>query len=160
MGNAFRFFVKINAPFALRLWGLWRYFKGMHPPILGCMPWEISWDKVDSLFRERNGTRLQYSCLENPRDWGAWWAAVYGVAQSRTRLKGLSSSSSSSRLLIIHTQAAYDWPEIFALFFTTWMQRGRGKSLKLLKLLFPSVLMKFQQLSLTNLLKPCSSSWL
>ena len=36
-------------------------------------------------------------CLENPRDGGAWWAAVYGVAQSRTRLKQLSSSSSSSR---------------------------------------------------------------
>ena len=36
---------------------------------------------------EGNGTPLQYSCLENPRDRGAWWAAVYGVAQSRTRLK-------------------------------------------------------------------------
>ena len=35
-----------------------------------------------------------FSCLENPRDGGAWWAAVYGVAQSRTRLKRLSSSSS------------------------------------------------------------------
>ena len=42
-----------------------------------------------------NGTSLQYSCLENPRDGGAWWAAVYGVTQSRTRLKWLSSSSSS-----------------------------------------------------------------
>ena len=39
---------------------------------------------------------LQCSCLENPRDGGAWWAAVYGVAQSQTRLKRLSSSSSSS----------------------------------------------------------------
>ena len=39
---------------------------------------------------------LQCSCLENPRDGGAWWAAVYGVAQSQTRLKWLSSSSSSS----------------------------------------------------------------
>ena len=36
---------------------------------------------------EGDGTPLQYSCLENPRDGGAWWAAVYGVAQSRTRLK-------------------------------------------------------------------------
>ena len=43
-----------------------------------------------------NGNPLQYSCLENPRDGGAWWAAVYGVAQSRTRLKQLNSSSSSS----------------------------------------------------------------
>ena len=43
-----------------------------------------------------NGNPLQCSCLKNPRDGGAWWAAVYGVAQSRTRLKQLSSSSSSS----------------------------------------------------------------
>ena len=43
-----------------------------------------------------NGNPLQYSCLENPRDGGAWWAAVYGVPQSRTQLKRLSSSSSSS----------------------------------------------------------------
>ena len=41
---------------------------------------------------EGNGNPLQYSCLENPRDQGAWWAAVYGVAQSRTWLKLLSSS--------------------------------------------------------------------
>ena len=43
---------------------------------------------------EENGNPLQCSCLENPRDGGAWWAAIYGVAQSRTRLKRLSSSSS------------------------------------------------------------------
>ena len=43
-----------------------------------------------------NGNPLQCSCLENPRDGGAWWAAVYGVTQSQTRLKRLSSSSSSS----------------------------------------------------------------
>ena len=42
---------------------------------------------------QRDGNPLQCSCLENPRDGGAWWAAVYGVAQSRTRLKQLSSSS-------------------------------------------------------------------
>ena len=42
---------------------------------------------------EGNGNPLQYSCLENPVDIGAWWAAVHGVAQSRTRLKRLSSSS-------------------------------------------------------------------
>ena len=45
---------------------------------------------------EGNGNPLQCSCLENPRDGGGWWAAVYGVAQSRICLKGLSSSSSSS----------------------------------------------------------------
>ena len=44
--------------------------------------------------REGNGNPLQCSCLENPRDGGAWWAAVHGVAQSRTRLKQLSSGSS------------------------------------------------------------------
>ena len=43
---------------------------------------------------EGNGNPLQCSCLENPRDGEAWWAAVYGIAQSRTRLKRLSSSSS------------------------------------------------------------------
>ena len=42
-----------------------------------------------------NGNPLQCSCLENPRDGGDWWAAIYGVAQSQTRLKRLSSSSSS-----------------------------------------------------------------
>ena len=41
---------------------------------------------------EGNGNPLQCSCLENPRDGGAWWAAVYGVAQSQTRLKRLSSN--------------------------------------------------------------------
>ena len=47
-----------------------------------------------SCIGEGNGKPLQCSCLENPRDGGASWAAVYGVAQSRTRLKRLSSSSS------------------------------------------------------------------
>jgi len=45
---------------------------------------------------EGNGNPLQCSCLDNPRDGGAWWAAIYGVAQSRTRLKQLSSSSSNA----------------------------------------------------------------
>ena len=44
---------------------------------------------------EGNGNPLQCSCLENPRDGGAWWEAVYGVTQSQTRLQRLSSSSSS-----------------------------------------------------------------
>ena len=46
---------------------------------------------------EGNGNPLQCSCLENARDGGAWWAAIYGVAQSQTRLKRLSCSSSSSQ---------------------------------------------------------------
>ena len=49
---------------------------------------------------EGNGNPLQCSCLENPGDRGAWWAAVYGVAQSRTRLKQLSSSSSRSDITL------------------------------------------------------------
>jgi len=48
-----------------------------------------------SCIGEGNGNPLQCSCLENLRDGGAWWAAVYGVTHSRTRLKRLSSSSSS-----------------------------------------------------------------
>ena len=47
-----------------------------------------------SCIGEGNGNPLQYSCLENPRDGGAWWVAVSGVAQSQTRLKRLSSSGS------------------------------------------------------------------
>ena len=49
-----------------------------------------------SYIGEGNGNSLQCTCLENPRDGGAWWTAVYGVAQSQTQLKRLSSSSSSS----------------------------------------------------------------
>ena len=61
----------------------------------------VGHDWATSLSRigEGNGNPFQCSCLENPRDGGAWWAAVYGVAQSRTRLKRLRSSSSSSSKL-------------------------------------------------------------
>ena len=51
-------------------------------------------------FGEGNGNPPQYSCLENPIDRGAWWAAVHGVTQSWARLKSLSSSSSSRQLCI------------------------------------------------------------
>ena len=51
-----------------------------------------------SCIGEGNGNPLHCSCLESPRDGGAWWAAVYGVTQSRTQLKQLSSSSSSSNI--------------------------------------------------------------
>ena len=53
---------------------------------------------------EGDGNPLQCSCLENPRDGEAWWAAVYGVAQSRTRLKRLSSSSSSVYMSMLFSQ--------------------------------------------------------
>ena len=56
--------------------------------------WVTSLSLFTFMHGEGNGNPLQCSCLENPRDEGAWWAAVYGVAQSWTRLKRLSSSSS------------------------------------------------------------------
>ena len=71
--------------------------------LVGCSPWG-SWELEMteqlhfhfslSCIGEGNGNPLQYTCLENPRDRGAWWAAVYGVTQSRTRLKQLNRSSS------------------------------------------------------------------
>ena len=77
--------------------------------LVGCSPWGLEESDMTerlhfhfslSCIGEENGTPPQCSCLENPRDGGAWWAAVYGVAQSRTRLKRLSSSSSSSMLFL------------------------------------------------------------
>ena len=72
--------------------------------LVGCSPWGCKESDTTerlhfhfslSCTGEGNGNPLQCSCLENPRDWGAWWAAAYGVAQNQTRLKRLSSSSSS-----------------------------------------------------------------
>ena len=72
--------------------------------LVGCSPWgreeSDTTEQLDfhfslSCIGEGNGNPLQCSCLENPRDGAAWWAAVYGIAQSRTGLKRLSSSSSS-----------------------------------------------------------------
>ena len=59
---------------------------------VNCHPAYLTY--MQSTSGEGNGNPLQYSCLENPMDGGAWWAAVYGVAQSWTRMKRLSSSSS------------------------------------------------------------------
>ena len=70
--------------------------------LVGCSPWgrqesdtteRLHFHFSLSCVGEGNGNPLQCSCLENPRDGGAWWAALYGVAQSWTRLKRLSSSS-------------------------------------------------------------------
>ena len=55
--------------------------------------WATSLSLSLSCIGEGNGNPLQCSCLENPRDGGAWWTAIYGVAQSRTQLKWPSSSS-------------------------------------------------------------------
>ena len=57
---------------------------------------------IVSVIREGNGTPLQYSCLENPRDGGAWWAAVYGVAQSRTRLNDLAAAAYAISEFMLH----------------------------------------------------------
>ena len=74
--------------------------------LVGCSPWGREESDVTkrlhfhfslSCIGEGNGNPLQRSCLENPRDGGAWWAAVYGVAQSQTRLKWLSSSSDKDK---------------------------------------------------------------
>ena len=97
-------------------WYLWRR-KWQPTPVLlpgkshgcrslvGCSPWGSEESDTTeclpfhfslSCFGEGNGNPLHFSCLENPRDGGAWWAAIYGVTQSRTWLKWLSSSSSSN----------------------------------------------------------------
>ena len=76
--------------------------------LVGCSPWGREESDVTerlhfhfslSCTGEGNGNPLQCSCLESPRDGGAWWAAVYGVTRSLTRLKWLSSSSSS---IVLH----------------------------------------------------------
>ena len=81
---------------------------------LCCSPWgceesdtteQLPFHFSLSCIGEGNGNPLQCSCLENPRDEGAWWAAVYGVAQSRTRLKRLSSSS--IRIMVAHWVRKY-----------------------------------------------------
>ena len=83
--------------------------------LLGCSPWgrkesdmteRLPFHFSLSCIGEGNGNPLWCSCLENPRDRGAWWAAVCGVAQGRTRLKRLSSSS-SSRIEAVHKQFDY-----------------------------------------------------
>ena len=116
-GNFSELYVKL---FSFGLWGsrnsFWR--RQWHPtPVLlpgkshgwrslvGCSPWgcwelgtteRLHFHFSLSCIGEGNGNPLQCSCLENPRDRGAWWAALYGVAQSRTQLRRLSSSSRNS----------------------------------------------------------------
>ena len=72
--------------------------------LVGCSPWgreesdtteQLHLHFSFSCIGEGNGNPVQCSCLENPRDRGAWWAAVYGVTESQTRLKQRNSSSSS-----------------------------------------------------------------
>ena len=92
---------------------------------VGCSPWgrEESDTTKWLHFRfslshigEGNGNPLQCACLENPRDGGAWWAAIYGVAQSRTWLKRLSSSSS--------------WPHVLGRPGVLWIRVGQVEKRK------------------------------
>ena len=80
--------------------------------LVGCSSWNLEESDTTerlhfyfslSCIGEGNGNPLQCSCLENPRDGGAWWAAVSRVAQSQTQLKQLSSSSSSSNIFLVTT---------------------------------------------------------
>jgi len=86
--------------------------------LVGCSPWGRGESNTTerhhfhfslSCIGEGNGNPLQCSCLENPRDGGAWWAAIYGVAQSRTRLKRLSSSSNVPCLVL----TVASWPAYY-----------------------------------------------
>ena len=86
---------------------------------MGCSPWgreesdtteRLHFHFSLSCIGEGNGNPLQCSCLENPRDGGAWWAAVSGVAQSQTRLKRLSSNSSTPSQ--VHTEHSPRWDHI------------------------------------------------
>ena len=115
------------ANFESSSWSSWRRQRHPTPVLLpgespgwrslvGCSPWGC--EELDTTERlhfhfplscigEGNGNPLQCSCLENPRDGGAWWAAVYGVAQGRTRLKRLSSSS-----MVLHPQRGVWFPSL------------------------------------------------
>ena len=93
--------------------------------LVGCSPWgRWEWDTTEQLhfhfslpcIGEGNGNPLQCSCLENPKDGGAWWAAIYGVTQSRTRLKRLSSSSSVGQIVLyiqLETESSRKSLELF-----------------------------------------------
>ena len=97
----------MEEPGRLRSMGSWRVRHN----------WATSLSLFTSCIGEGNGNPLQCSCLENPRDGGAWWAAVYGVAQSWTQLKRLSSSSS---MKIFIKKANRNWiPSIFHSSFTS-----------------------------------------
>jgi len=109
--------------------------------LVGCSPWgrwgsdTTEWLHFHfslSCIGERNGNPLQCSCLENPRDGGAWWAAVYWVAQSRTRLKWLSSSSMDcslpgSSIHGIFQARVLEWVAIS--FSNAWKWKVKVKSL-------------------------------
>ena len=86
--------------------------------LVGCSPWGLEESDTTeqlhfhfslSCFGKGNGNPVQCSCLENPRDGGAWWAAVYGVTQSWTWLMWLSSSSSIRQLFGLGFPMNHRW---------------------------------------------------
>ena len=94
--------------------------------LVGCSPWgreesdmteRLHFHFSLSCIGEGNGNPLQCSCLENPRDGGAWWAAICGVAQSRTWLERLSrsrgSSWSLSSLRMLHGDRDWEMQNVF-----------------------------------------------
>ena len=103
--------------------------------LVGCSSWgcEES-DRTERLhfhfslscIGEGNGNPLQYSCLENPRAGGAWWAAVCGVAQSRTRLKWLSSNSSNVYVLYQNSNVKLKAPSVIMLNFDRYWEGAQG----------------------------------
>ena len=120
----------------------WRQRRQWHPtPVLlpgkshgrrslvGCSPWGCEeLDRIERLrfhfslscIGEGNGNPLQCSCLENPRDGRAWWAAIYGVAQSQTWLKRLSSNNSSRWRSLPHPLRP---PKMLTVKVSLWLKR-------------------------------------
>ena len=105
--------------------------------LVGCSPWGLEDSDMTgrlhfhfslSCIGEGNGNPLQCSYLENPRDGGAWWAAVHWVAQSRTRLKGLSSSNSSTIFIVSTCMHKYT---MFLFLFLTNFTLGPCTSLQM-----------------------------
>ena len=98
--------------------------------LVGCSPWgreesdmteRLHFDFSLSCIGEGNGNPLQCSWLENPRDGGAWWAAIYGVAQSRTWLKWCSSSSREAWHAVVYGVAKQsNWTEFVKLPVNSW----------------------------------------
>ena len=94
-----------------------------------------------SCIGEGNGNPLQCSCLENPRDRGAWSAAIYGVAQSRTRLKWFSSSSSMTLDLVKLKAFLWGTEQVWSGYcLCFWTNKSGVESLKIWErwLTFPS----------------------
>ena len=106
--------------------------------LVGCSPWgrqesdtteQLHFHFSLSCIGEGNGNPLQCSCLENPKDGGAWWASVYGVAQSQTRLKQLSSRQQLVySVLVSAVQQSESYTFIYSTRFTEYLLCARNCS--------------------------------